>query len=132
VYREFGQVGDAAESLVRSRDLAGRQSPERVEVDRVGALGGEVSIQKHFMAQFIFGVIRDVLVHVAVQLLHAVGVVGVAPGGRRRIARNQLAGELRHFSVLDPRQFVVLQPDVALDDFRSRDEAENGSIALAE
>ena len=84
---ELRQIGEAAERLVRSCRLAGGQRAEGIEADGVGAFGGEVGVQENFVAQFVFGVVGDVLIHVAVELLHVVGVVGVSPGRLRRDSR---------------------------------------------
>src|ERR1700757_4598924 len=132
VNAELCEIGEASESLVRSCGLARGESTEGIKIDRVRPFGSEVGVQKNFVAQFVFGVIGDVLVHVSVKLKDSIGVSGVSAGGLRGISGNQLAGEFGDFSVLDTCEFVVLQPDIALDDFRRGDETKDRGIALTE
>src|ERR1700756_463800 len=100
VNAELCEIGEASESLVRSCGLARGESTEGIKIDRVRAFGSEVGVQKNFVAQFVFGVIGDVLVHVSVKLKDSIGVSGVSAGGLRGISGNQLAGEFGDFSVL--------------------------------
>ena len=58
-------------ALVGSGGLAGRQGAECIEIDGIGALCREVGIQENFVAQFVFGVVGDVLVHVSIERLMA-------------------------------------------------------------
>jgi len=69
--------------------------------------------------QLVFGVVVDVLVHVFVELLQCHGV-------------RQIAGAARDFVVLNAGQFVVLLPQIGLDDFGGSQEAQNGGIALGD
>ena len=71
------------------------------------------------MAELILSVVVDILVHVAIQNLQRRGV-GCAPTP---------AGD---FVVLDSSELVVLYPEVGLEDFRRRQESENGSVSLVE
>src|SRR5258708_977484 len=131
VHGELSQIRETAEGLVSSRRLAAGQRAKRIKVRDSGALGCEVSVEKVLVGQFIFRVVGDVLIHVAVEHLYGVCVVEITSGSRRGIARDQLACQQGNFSILNAGQFVVLQPDVALDNFSCGDETENGRIALA-
>src|SRR5260370_32192625 len=59
-------------------------------------------------------------------------VQGVPAGGLRWITGKQPAGQCGDFIVLRSSEFLILQPEVALDDFRGGQEAQDRSIAFGE
>ena len=69
------------------------------------------------MGEFIVGVIMDVDVHVLIEHLYRFG--------ERRISTS--AG---FFAVYDSREFVVLDPEIGLQDFRGRGKPEQSGVAL--
>ena len=76
---ELRKVRQPPECFVGSVRLAGGQSAKSIEVYRSRSLRRQVRIQENFMAQFVLGVVRNVLVHVLVKLLYVFGVVGFPP-----------------------------------------------------
>src|SRR5260370_20637124 len=59
-------------------------------------------------------------------------VQGVPACGLWWITGNQLAGQLGDLIVLRSSEFLILQPEVALDDFRGGQETQDRSIAFGE
>ena len=63
---ELHQVGETSE-LIGSSGLAAGQGAEAIEVDGVGTLRFQVRVDEDFVAQLVFGVVMNVLRHIAVQ-----------------------------------------------------------------
>src|SRR5205814_2005442 len=68
-------------------------------------------------SHLVFGVVVDVLVHVAVELLESSDV------GRTS------SGEPREFVVLGSAEFGILQPEIGLDQLHRGEELEDGNVA---
>jgi len=84
------------------------------------------------VGQFVVGVVVNVLVHVAVQLFHGIGVQRVATGGRGRIVGDLRGGLGGDFVVLGAGEFLVLQPQVGFQNFRGGQETKNGGVTAVE
>jgi len=54
----------------------------------------------------------------------------VAAGGFRGIPGNQFAGEGRDLVILYATEFLILQPEIAFNDFGSGEEAQNCRVPL--
>lgn len=93
---EFHQVGEAAD-LLRAGGLAAGQVAEVVEIDGVGAFGGEVGVDELFVGEFVLGVVVNVLGHVLVENGDCRGVGGITAAAR-------------DLAVLNAGEFVVLLP----------------------
>ena len=63
---ELRQVCQPAK-LICARRLTAWESTELVQIDRFSALGGQVFVDEHFVRKFVFGIVMDVLRHVAVE-----------------------------------------------------------------
>ena len=68
------------------------------------------------MSSLILGIIMDVLVHVPIKNFQGFGV-------------DRISCAARNFTVWDSSQLIVLDPEISLEDFRSRREPEQGGIA---
>src|SRR5579864_7773789 len=86
---ELQQVCQPANSFGTSRLTAG-QGTEYVQVHGRLALRDQISIQERRMAQFIVGIVGDILRHIAIQVAERGYISGIAP--------------------LNSAQFVVLLP----------------------
>ena len=76
---ELQQVGQPSDILGASRLTAG-QGSERIEIDRLFALRNRsTGVQESRVAQFIVGVIRDVLGHIAIEVAQGGDVGWIAP-----------------------------------------------------
>jgi hypothetical protein len=60
--------------------LTGRQDRKLTQVDRLGALGDQIIVEKTVMADLIVGVVRDVLGHITVEDLERRNIVRGKPG----------------------------------------------------
>jgi hypothetical protein len=78
--------------------------------------GHQIGVKECEVGELILGIIMDVLVHVPIQNFQGFGVDRIS-----RAARN--------FAVWDSSEFIVLDPEIGLEDFRRRREPEQGSIA---
>jgi len=128
VDRKLHEVGKSA-NLLGSSSLAAWESAELVEAYGVSSLGGEIRVDEIFVGQFVFGVVMDVLRHVAIELGKRQSIKRTSSGHSIGISRNELAGEGGNFVVLSACKLCVLQPEIAFDDFGGCQEPENGSIA---
>src|SRR5271165_5261710 len=129
VHRELRQVGDPSE-LVGPGRLAAGQSAKTVKADGICSLGSQVRVDEDFVAQFVFGVVVNVLWHVAIELLQGPRVDWIPSGRLRRISRNQLTGQRGEFVVLNSSQFGILQPQIAFDDLDCGQETQDCCVAL--
>ena len=90
---------------------------ELVEIDRVVSLGFQIRAQKRDVADLIIGIVRDVLWHVSVEL-HEPVHIGL---NDRIICRG-----------LDSTEFLVLLPQVSLDNLCRQQELQNRGVSLGE
>src|SRR5437879_7221504 len=67
--RELSKVGEPAGSLVRAICLTARQCPEMGKIGGPSTLGLQILVKKTGVADFIVGIIVDVLRHVPVKEL---------------------------------------------------------------
>src|SRR5579863_602924 len=116
---EIHQVGEAAK-VARARGFAAGQVGEWRKVNRLGADGFEVGVNESLVTQLVVGVVVNVLRHVAVENLQRSLVIGAA------------AADARLFGVLDSTEFGVLDPQIAFKNFRGRQKAEDGNVALGD
>src|SRR6266436_5348414 len=79
----------------------------------------QISIKEREMGNLIVSVVVDVLVHVLVQ-------------HRERPGVGRIPGPAGDFVVLDSAEFVVLLPQIGLDDFCCRQESENVRVSPRE
>ena len=131
VDRKLHQVREAAD-LLGAGGLAAGQGAELVEVDGVGAFGGEVVVDEILVRQFVFCVVVDVLGHVAVKLGQDQSIARASAGLSVGVSGNQLARQRGKLSVLNSSEFRVLQPEIAFDNFCGGKEAEDGGITGGE
>ena len=68
------------------------------------------------MGVLILGIIMDVLVHISIKGFYSLGVDWIATSSR-------------DFAVLDACEFVVLAPEIGLENFGRRREPEQGSVS---
>jgi len=127
---ELGEVGDPLSDGCRVDPVSDApfQGFELIETHLIRALGSQVGVDERLVAELILGVVMDVLRHVAIELLKGQGVRRI-PAGR----------ESRQFVVwiavglgLRSAQFSVLQPQVAFDDLRRRQEPEDRRVSFGE
>jgi hypothetical protein len=100
--------GSAAD-LLRARCGAAGKRTEGVEIHRFGALGDEIGVEEVRVAQFVIGVIRDVLIHITIEIRDC--------GEIRRIVQHQ---------------FGVLLPEVCFEELGCGGETEDIHISTAE
>ena len=98
---ELQQVGQPSDILGACR-LTTRQGSESIEIDRFFPLSNQVSIQESRMAQFVVSIVGDVLRHITVKVAEC--------------------GDVGRIPALDSSQFVVLLPQISLDEFGCRGE----------
>jgi hypothetical protein len=79
----------------------------------------EVRVEKVLVREFIVGVVVDVLGHIRIQYRKSSGVGGIPTS-------------TRDFAVLNSREFVVLNPQIGLQDFRSCCEPKQSRISSGE
>ncbi len=118
VHRELHQVGKATD-LLGARRLAARQSAKLIQIDGINAFRYQVGIDESEVAHLIFGIVMDILRHIAIEYLKSLDI-------RRAAAA---AGD---FAILNAAQFVVLLPQISLDDFGCRQEAQDSRVSLCE
>jgi len=80
--------------------------------------------------QFIFGVVVNVLRHIAVKRQEVLHVQRVSTRCPCRVALNQFAGQLSDLVILYTSEFLVLQPEITLDDLSRSQEPQDGNIAF--
>src|SRR5437899_3084190 len=105
--------------LLRSRRRATWQIAKMIQVDGIRVLRSQVRVDEREVSQLVLSVVVDVLVHVTVQPF---------PGSGERCIPTP-SGD---FTVLDACEFVVLLPNIRLDDFGRRQESENCCVSLFE
>ena len=120
VHVELHQIRQPQLRFVRAGRLAARQFPELFQADRGRALRLQICIDKFKMGEFIVSVVVYVLVHVAVENLQRIGIGIVA------------AYEVGEFRVLCAAEFVVLEPEVGLEDLSSSQEPQYGRVPFRE
>ena len=96
---------------------AARQCAELIQIDSLHAFGFQIGINKREVAELIIGIVVDILGHIPIQDEQVIGVRGVL----------RPAGD---FAVLDAAQFIVLLPQVRLDDLQRCQELKDSQIAL--
>ena len=87
--------------------------------DPKNALRSQVRVDKVLVGEFILGIVVNILGHVRIENLKGSGV-RCTPTSPWNLA------------VLDSSQFVVLYPQIGLEDFRCGEEPENCCIAGCE
>jgi len=86
------------------------QGPKRIQNDGRFPLGDQVGIEEGGVTQFIVGIVGNVLRHIAIKVAER--------------------GQVGRIASLDSPQFVVLLPEISLDEFYCRREPQERSIAL--
>ena len=71
------------------------------------------------MGEFIVGVIMDVNGHVLIEHIE-------------RFSERWISASARFFAVYDSAEFVVLNPEIGLENFRGGGESEQGGITFGE
>lgn len=103
VKRELHEIGEPRLSA-RSGRLAPGQRTKRLQVDRLCSLRVEVCIEERGMRNFVVGVVVNVLRKILVKVFKFFGIDLVPEAAR-------------NLSVLNAAKFVVLDPEVAPEDF---------------
>ena len=100
-----GQLHQVRQSsnLLGACRCAARQSAETVEVHSIGTLRSKIGIEKSKVADFVFRVVVNVLIDVLVKVFKCIGV-RLTPASARDLF------------VLDASKFVVLLPQITLND----------------
>src|SRR6266700_3565768 len=113
VHGELHEVGEPSD-LLGACGFTARQRAKLVQVDGIGALRNQICVDECEVADFILGIVVDILVHVPVEHFKGSSVACTpAPPW--------------DFAVLDASQFVVLLPQIAFDDFDRGQEPENAT-----
>src|SRR5262249_36513341 len=95
------------------------QGTELIEADSSSSLGLQIGIEKCEVGDLVVGVVVDVLRKVLVESLQLVGV-------------DRVAGAEWDLVVLNTPKFVVLDPEVRLEDFCGGGEPQQGGVALGQ
>ena len=126
VYLELLQIRQAA-GLRHAGDLAGWKNSEMAEIDGVCSERGDVMIEKGMVADFIVGVVHDVLGHVAIEHLERSHIIRCeASADFSAVLHEVNRGESL---VGRAAEFGVLNPQVGLDLFEGAEEAKNSDVA---
>ena len=80
------------------------------------AFRDKIGVEKCEMGELVLGVIMDVLVHIPIQNFQGSGV-------------DRISSSARDFAVLVSPEFVILHPEIGLEDLRRSRESEHGGIA---
>src|SRR5207248_10652308 len=115
VHVEVHEIRQPPDLLGAGR-FATRERPEGVQIHRLCADRNKKGVQKMPVAKFIVGVVVDVYGHVLIKDFKGVGV-------------GCITTPARDFAVLDSAEFVVLLPEIALDDFSGGQKPQDGHIA---
>ena len=99
-----------------TRRTAALQRTKLLKVDRRCSFGSQISIKKILVSEFVIGIVVHVLRHVSVQ--HGKGV-----------REGWIAASTRLLLVLNSCQFVVLHPEVRLQNLRGCGEPKQGGIS---
>jgi hypothetical protein len=119
VHRELHEVGKTSTVLLGAIRLAAWERAKLLQINRVGAPGNQVRINKREVAELIVSIVVNILIHIPIE--HAKG------SRVRRVPRP--AG---NFAVLDASQLIVLLPQIGFEDFRGSQEAENSDVPFGE
>ncbi len=95
---------------------AALQRAKLLKVDRRCPLRSEICVEKVLVSEFVVGIVVDILGHVRVQ-------------HRKSIGEGWIAASTRLLLVLNSRQFVVLHPEVRLQNLRGCGEPKQGGIS---
>src|SRR4029077_11071694 len=88
-------------------------------MDRLCSLGLQVGVKECEMGVLILGIIVDVLVHIAIKDFQGLGI-------------DRTPSSSRDFAVLDACEFVVLAPEIGLENFGRRREPEQGRVSCCD
>src|SRR5262249_17277720 len=98
---------------------AALQRPELLKIRRTRAFRLQISIQEFVVRDLVVGVVVDILRKIVVDRFQLFGVLGISGS----------AGDL---VILNSAQLVVLNPEIGLENFRSRSKAQQSSVAFAQ
>src|SRR5438105_9945052 len=98
---------------------AARQGAELTEMDWLRALRDQVCVKECEMSALILVVVVDVYIHILIERYQSFGV-------------GWIPSSARFFAVLDSSEFVILDPEIGLQDFRRRRESEQSSVAFCD
>src|SRR5437868_14761094 len=88
-------------------------------MDWLRAFRDQVGVEEGEMGKFIFGIVMDVLIHIAIQDFEGLGV-------------DWISTSARDFAVLDSTELVVLHPEIGLENLRRGRESEQGRITFCD
>jgi hypothetical protein len=118
VHSKLHEVGEPSDVLGAGRLTAGQRA-KAIQIDGIDALGCQVGVEEVHVAELILGIVVDILKHVPIHHEQSSDVGGTAASPW-------------DFAALDASQFVVLLPQIALDDFDRSQEPENGHVSVCE
>src|SRR5260370_5593617 len=116
VHGKLHEICEPSDSPGASR-FAARQGAEHIQIDWLSLYRSQIRINELEVGDFILSIIVNVLGHIPVELLKCRNV-GCASSCNSR-----------NFAVLDSPEFVVLDPQIAFDDFGRRQKPQNCHIA---
>ena len=116
IERELHEVCQPERST-GARRAAARQSSELFETHRLRTLGGEIRVEEVLVGKLILGVVVNVLIHIPIE-------------DRKRSGVGWIPTSAWNFAVLDSPEFVVLHPEIGLEDFRGGREPKQSGICL--
>jgi hypothetical protein len=114
---ELHEIGEPFFCFVGPCRLTALQRAKLIEVNLLCALRLQIGVDEGLVADLILGIVVDILIHVPIEILQRLGV-GRAPAA---------AGD---FFILDSSEFVVLAPEIALNEFNRGQESQDRDIAL--
>jgi hypothetical protein len=118
IHGELHEVGEPSNLLGAGR-FTTWQRTKLIQIDWISALRSQVRVDERHMAELILGIVVDILGHVPIQHLKGLDV-GCTPTSTW------------DFAVLDASQFVVVLPQIALEDFDRSQESKNGYVSPCE
>src|SRR5580704_11067077 len=118
VQSESCQVGKTQFSAGARRSAA-LQRAKLLKAYRSCSLRSQIRVEKVLVSEFVVSIVVDILGHVRVQ-------------HRKSIGEGWIAASTRLLFVLNSRQFVVLHPEVRLQNLRSRGKAKERGISPRE
>ena len=118
VHAELHEVGKPAD-LLRAGRRAARQRAKPVQIHRLHAVCNQVRIDEFEVAEFVVRVVVNVLVHILIQHCQ-----------RGRVSR--ISGPTGHLGVLDAAEFIILLPQIGLEDFRGSQESQDGGVTIGD
>src|SRR5260370_23350493 len=95
------------------------QGAKRLQIYCLRSLGGQIRVEEVLVGEFVVGIVVDVLGHVGVEHRKSGGV-------------GWISASIRFFAVLNAPEFVVLHPEVSLQDLRCSREPKQGCISSSE